>query len=711
MNIHLNSILKTGCQVQNSKETNSKIEICNFISIVLIFLSLPFGVYSYFFFNGLTFINVLFIIVILIAIFCNFLFMYSLSKFLISVVLTLLFTIYHAYVMQTGDQPIACLYALQLSFCVFPWYLYPKSEQKNLYVVLFLNLLMFYSIPYINDYFNDIYNNDLLKNTGILSSSILIVSVIGISSGLFFFNKTIRVASDETNELFTKINEDKEKFKQNESTLKVYIEETEKNKLLEDQRTWAATGTAKFSQILRNHDNLTALGDALVIELVKYLGANQAAIFMDLNDENPDNAYLEMLACYAYDRKKYLQKRIQPGQGMVGQVYLERKYVYTNKIPQDYIKITSGLGVANPKYLLLMPLIANDEIEGVLEIASFNALETHQIAFVEKIAEDIASMITSVKITENTKKLLGMSQTNAEQLRSQEEEMRQNIEEMMATQEELSRRKIETEAHSEMLDLIIDNIPFPIFLKDQHGKYKMVNLAETKLFGKLKSEIIGKDDSYFVSNLQELEDIKTSDQSVILSRNSIELPMQSITLANGKKHIFKTIKTPFLDKSTNEISILGVSVEVSNSLSDEEKAFKNKVIFNNNLTINLAGRQRMLSQKIGFLSMLHLAGDANNESELAQTMQLFDDSIFVLKNGGMTKGLNPDSFIVKLIPELLPTLYAIDLIWAETKKEIDTLKDNTIAKDEIMCNIKITLNRLLEKSNQLVMECSQHLQQ
>ncbi len=709
--MNINTFLKSGLQSKNSSDTNNNIEICNFIALALLSLSLPFGIYSYFYFNGLVFLSVIFAAVTIITIYCNFLFMYSLARFLISLVLSLVFTIYHAYIMQSNDQPIASLYTLQLAFCIFPWYIYPKTERKKLNIVLILNAIMFVSVPYINNYFNELYDNELVKNQGIVSTFIFIVALSGLSAGLIYFKLTQNKTDEETDLLLLELNKEKEKIALNELKLKEYIEENERNKILESQRTWAATGTANFSQILRANEGLSDLGDAIVYELVKYLEANQAALFMDLNDTNPENAYLEMLACYAYDRKKFLQKRIQPGEGMVGQVYLERKYVYTDKIPNDYLKITSGLGISNPKYLLLMPLIANDEIEGVLEIASFNPFEDYKIAFVEKIAEDIASMITSVKISENTKKLLSMSQINTEQLRSQEEEMRQNIEEMLATQEELGRKKIEIEARSEILDLIIDTIPFPVFLKDNEGRYKMINNAEAKLFGKMKSEIIGKDDSHFVSDKIELEQIRNTDQSVILSKNSLELPLQSITLSNGKKHVFKTIKTPFLDKSTNEMFILGVSVEISNSLTEEEKIYKNKVIFNNNLTINLAGRQRMLSQKIGFLSMLKLAGDSLVGDDLNKAIQLFEDSMQVLKNGGITKGLNPDSYIVKLIPEVLPTLYAVDFIWKETKVELESLDDINLSKSDIISNLKITLNNLLEKSNQLVMECSQHLQQ
>lgn len=110
-------------------------------------------------------------------------------------------------------------------------------------------------------------------------------------------------------------------------------------------------------------------------------------------------------------------------------------------VPQDYIKITSGLGLATPTCILLLPLISNEEATGVLEIASFEKYDDAHIEFLKKAGEAIASAILNVKTTERVKYLLEESQQRSEELRSQEEEMRQNMEELEATQEEMRRKE------------------------------------------------------------------------------------------------------------------------------------------------------------------------------------------------------------------------------------------------------------------------------
>ena len=95
--------------------------------------------------------------------------------------------------------------------------------------------------------------------------------------------------------------------------------------------------------------------------------------------------FIEMKACYAFDRRKYLQKRIEIGEGLVGRCYQEKERIYLTEIPNDYIKITSGLGDDNPRALLIIPLIYNDVIYGLIELANFSDFPDYVIEFVERV--------------------------------------------------------------------------------------------------------------------------------------------------------------------------------------------------------------------------------------------------------------------------------------------------------------------------------------
>ena len=159
--------------------------------------------------------------------------------------------------------------------------------------------------------------------------------------------------------------------------------------------------------------------------------------------EEGNETVLELTACYAYERKKFLEKIIREGEGLLGQCLLEKDTIYLTEVPNDYIQITSGTGGANPNCIVIQPLIVNDEMVGVIELASFKVMDKFEMEFIKKLAENIAGVISNVKVNERTVHLLDEARTAQESMRSQEEELRQNLEELTATQEEMFRKEQE----------------------------------------------------------------------------------------------------------------------------------------------------------------------------------------------------------------------------------------------------------------------------
>lgn len=224
----------------------------------------------------------------------------------------------------------------------------------------------------------------------------------------------------------------------------------------EDQkRMWVTEGISLFSEIVRQHqDNMEMLSDTLTSQIAKYLKANQVYLYF-VSDED-EELVLELFGCYAYDKKRYVEKTIAPGQGLVGQTYLEKSTNYLTKIPPNYVNITSGLGEATPNCLVIVPLKFNDIVEGILEIASFKPFQQHEIEFLERIGEIIASAIINIRGAVKMKKMMETMQVQSEEMRAQEEEMRQNMEELQATQEEMSRKAQEYQGLLEEKESMIE---------------------------------------------------------------------------------------------------------------------------------------------------------------------------------------------------------------------------------------------------------------
>lgn len=262
----------------------------------------------------------------------------------------------------------------------------------------------------------------------------------------------------------------------------------------DSKRNWTTEGLAKFGDILRkNNDNLENLADDIIRNLVNYMKSNQGGIYI-IDDTEEGDPYMTLLACYAWDKKKYVDQKIYKGEGLAGQAWQELDTIYLTDVPDDYIKINSGLGDANPKSVLIVPLKVNEEIYGVVEIASFQAYAEYEVEFVQKIAESIASTVSSVKINAKTHKLLEESQEMTEQMRSQEEEMRQNMEELQATQEEMERGQGESQS---MMDAINSSVAVLEF--DVNGGIINVNQKFLDITGYAKDELMGENHRILVS--------------------------------------------------------------------------------------------------------------------------------------------------------------------------------------------------------------------
>lgn len=222
--------------------------------------------------------------------------------------------------------------------------------------------------------------------------------------------------------------------------LKQSKEEELLRKREDEQRAWMAEGMAMFGEILRaNNDNMAELSYSIISRLVKYVKAVQGGFYI-LEDNDGENKHFLLTASYAYERRKFADKRLEWGEGLVGACALEKETIHLKKVPEGYLHITSGLGDATPDNLLIIPLKVNDEVHGVIEVASFKLFEKFEVDFIEKVAESIATTISSVKINIRTAMLLNDSRERAEAMTEQETQLRQNMEELQATQEEAARQ-------------------------------------------------------------------------------------------------------------------------------------------------------------------------------------------------------------------------------------------------------------------------------
>ncbi|BDD11386.1 hypothetical protein FUAX_38180 [Fulvitalea axinellae] len=253
-------------------------------------------------------------------------------------------------------------------------------------------------------------------------------------------------------------------------------------------RQWHNQGLAQFASLIRdNNEDMGQLSEKLICKLVRHMDANQGKLYVKEMDGETPEEYLELYATYAYDRMKSLEdERVYVGDGLIGQAWREKNLLYLTDVPEDYMSITSGLGEAPPTSLVVVPLIANEAVYGVLELASFKEFSESDKNFLLQLAESVAGAIYTTQNSLVTKRLLEESQRMTEELRTQEEEMRQNMEELQATQEEVERRAEESQSVSDALDRFL-----PIITINKRGEIETVNKAFTNYSGMMEAQLRG----------------------------------------------------------------------------------------------------------------------------------------------------------------------------------------------------------------------------
>ncbi|BDX37699.1 hypothetical protein CYCD_10540 [Tenuifilaceae bacterium CYCD] len=340
--------------------------------------------------------------------------------------------------------------------------------------------------------------------------------------------------------------------------LKTAREEEEFRKLEEEKKKWVNEGLAKFGEILRqNNDNLSLLCDEIIKNLVWYLNASLGGIFiLNENKETGDKSF-DMVSAFAYDRKRFLNKSYHFAEGLIGACAAEKDVIMLSEVPQEYIEITSGLGGSNPNYLFLVPLITEDQVMGVIEIASLSKFKVHEVDFIKELAKSIATTLHSVKVNALTAELFMKSKEQAEMMAAQEEEMRQNMEELQATQEEAARKTFELEGLVSAL-----NASSYVMEYDISGFVTSINEGYLKLLGIKREEVIGMHhtDGIIMSDHDKEDYTKFWGE---LQKGFIKKRKTKLKARNETVMLLETY-TPILDQHGEVSKILKIAIDITN---------------------------------------------------------------------------------------------------------------------------------------------------
>jgi len=248
-----------------------------------------------------------------------------------------------------------------------------------------------------------------------------------------------------------------DELKQNINQMIGNLRETTKQNQEQD---WLKTNLAKFSRMMQGQKDLESVSRLIMSELTPLVSAHHGAFF--IMDSDAHGSLLKLIASYAYRSRKHVANRFAIGEGLVGQSALEKQPILLQNVPDDYIQITSGLGEAPPRNIIVLPVLFEGEVKAVIELASFLPFSKIHQTFLDQLTETIGVVLNMIQANMRTEELLEQSQKLTQELQSQSKELQQQ-------QEELKRSNSELEAQARTLRQSEE------LLKEQQEELQQVN--------------------------------------------------------------------------------------------------------------------------------------------------------------------------------------------------------------------------------------------
>ena len=340
---------------------------------------------------------------------------------------------------------------------------------------------------------------------------------------------------------------------QMQRNLKIAKLEDQKRQEEENIQRWAIEGEAKIGELLRDYSQTPdELYYQIISFLVKYTDSVQGALFI----VEKERKIIKLVAAYAYDRKKFFEKEIPFGVGLIGRSFIEGESLYITDVPKGYSSVSSGLGEQEPRSVLITPLKFNDEIFAIVELDTFKDYNPYVRNFVEKVGINIASTIANSIIGEQTRKLVKELQDQSEIMKIQEKELLQNIEKLKTSKDEIKRRLDEYETITNALNQVS-------YIVEYNMDREIININNKflLLLNKSRNEMVGMKQGAFTDDEEQKKQLDELWKN--LENGKISMFTQKVNI-DGKIMWFAEAYIPILDENGKPYKVLNISNDITN---------------------------------------------------------------------------------------------------------------------------------------------------
>ncbi len=393
--------------------------------------------------------------------------------------------------------------------------------------------------------------------------------------------------------------------------LKLAIANLHQTTIQNNEQNWLQSNIAKFSRMLQSQRNPETLARTILKELALLLNAQQGVFyFLDSEDDQP---VLKPIGTYAHQQQQEISQKIRPGEGLVGQCALEKQKIILTDIPSDYIRISSGLGEAKPRNIVILPVIFENNAIAVIELASFQQFSELHHTFLEQVSEIIGIALNAIAADIRTQQLLEQSQALTQQLQQTNKRLEQQTQQLQLSEEILKQQQQELQQSNEELE-------------------------------QLNAELEEKAELLWTKN----QEIESKNQEIAQAKQALEEKAQQLALSSRYKSEFLANVSHELRTPLNSLLILAklLADNTEGNLSQKQVEYSR--------TIYSAGND-LLSLINDILDLAKIeSGTMSIEMNHIQLYDLHDNLERTFREVAQNKGLH---FSIELAPELPKTIY------------------------------------------------------
>ena len=236
-------------------------------------------------------------------------------------------------------------------------------------------------------------------------------------------------------------------------TINQMISNLKATTLRNQEQDWLKSNLAKFTQMLQGQKELNSVTTKILSELAQVVTAQHGLFYILQEDDTFLNSKLQLIASYAFKKRKDSPTVYAMGEGLIGQCAVGKERILLTNVPKDYIRINSGLGDAKPLNVIILPVLFEGRLKAVIELASFDAFSQTHLDFLDGLTESIGIVLNTIESNSRTEELLVQSQSLAGELKSQQEVLRNTNEELEEKAILLANQKEEVEQKNQEVEV------------------------------------------------------------------------------------------------------------------------------------------------------------------------------------------------------------------------------------------------------------------